>query len=656
VLDRSHDCARLVGLASLAALIALVPLLPCLAQPTEALASPEQLGPTDPEELEVFLDDFFSRQMEISHIPGAVFVLVKDGEIFFAKGYGCADLQNQRPVVPDETLFLPGSVGKLFTALAVMQLVEQGKLDLDCDVNDYLDDFQIPDTYPQPVTVGDLLTHSAGFDERFIGSSATTPEELLPLGQYLAQNLPARTMPPGDNISYCNHCYALAGYLVEKVTGLKWEQYVGENILQPLEMSRSTVQQPPRADLAADLAVGYTHAEGEYAQLPYPLMNIAPAGALYATATDMAHFMVAQLQEGRYGEARILREETFQDVQERGFSNHPQLRAYTYGGFSRFSANGQRILSKGGDVGGFSSLLVLLPDQGIGFFAAVNAAIDAFAPTEPRDELLTQFLDHYYPTPEQTVEPQPSPDLARVSGNYRWNRLARVTAEKALNPLGILQLHLVPVDDTTLDVSSYVPLIKPARYTEVEPLLFRSLDGTDYISFREDGAGHITHMFGRIGEESATFEKVAWYEKDTLQLSLIVCLVLVFLSVLAWPVAYLVRRLRRRQTRDPSLAHLARLLAFLLSTLNLFFMVGFSAALMQGLAGAVPYPPPWFVVLLVIPVLTSILATILLLLAVPVWKNRCWSWAGRLHYSLVTLAALAFVWLANYWNLLGFRL
>ncbi|HUW96093.1 MAG TPA: serine hydrolase domain-containing protein, partial [Anaerolineae bacterium] len=650
------DCARLVGLAFLPALVALATLLPCAAQPMKVLASPAQVGPTDPEELEVFFDEFFDRQMEISHIPGAVFVLVKDGEIFLTKGYGYANFEESRPVVPDQTLFLPGSVGKLFTALAVMQLVEQGRLSLGSDVNEYLDDFQIPDTYPEPVTVGDLLTHTGGFDERFVGSSATTPEELMPLGQYLAQNMPARTMPPGDNVSYCNHCYALAGYLVEKVTGLSWEQYVDQNILQPLEMSRSTVQQPPPPDLAADLAVGYIYANGEYDQAPYPLMNIAPAGALYATGTDMAHFLIAQLQRGRYGETRILEEATFEDVHEQGFRNHPLLRAYTYGGFSLFSANGQRVLSKGGDVGGFSSLLVLLPDQGIGFFTSFNAAIDPFAGTEPREELLTQFLEHYYPTPEQPVVPQPSPNLARVSGNYRWNRLSRVTAEKALNPLGIMQLRLVPVDDTTLDVSSYVPLIKPARYTEVEPLLFRSLDGTDYISFREDERGHITHMFGRIGEEPATFEKVRWYERDVVQLGLIVLLLLGFLSVLAWPVATLIRRLRKRQTHDPRLARLARWLAIVVGILNLLFVVGFAALLMQGLSGGGPYPPSWFVGLLVIPLLTAALSIVLLVLAVMAWKNQYWSLVGRVHYSLVTVAALVFVWFVNYWNLLGFRL
>jgi CubicO group peptidase (beta-lactamase class C family) len=659
-LDPRH--LKMMAIALLAALIGLLPLLPCAARsaaapPTELKVSPlSQDGPTDPSELEAFVDAFFAEQMEVSHLPGAVFVLVRDGEIFLAKGYGYADLERQTLIVPEETLFLPGSVGKLFTATAVMQLVEQGRLSLDSDVNEYLDDFQISGTYPQPVTVGDLLTHTAGFDERFIGEAAATAEELVPLGQYLAQNMPPRTMPAGDNVSYCNHCYALAGYLVEKVSGVPWEQYVDQNILQPLEMSRSTVQQPPPPDLAADLAVGYGYANGEYRRGPYRLMNIAPAGALYATGTDMAHFMIAHLQKGRYGETRILRQETFEDVHERGFRSHPQLRAYTYGGFSLFTAHGQQVLSKGGDVGGFSSLLVLLPDQGIGLFTSFNGAIDPFAGTEPRDELLAQFLEHYYPTQEPPVQLQPSPNLGRVSGNYRWNRLSRTTAEKALNPLGIMQLRLVPNADGTLSVSSVVPLIKPAQYAEIEPLLFQSLDGSDRIFFRENEAGRITHMFGRIGEEPATFEKVLWYERDVVQLGLIALLVVTFLSVLVWPMASLIRRLRKWQARDPRPARVARLLAFLLSLLNLVFVAVFAATLLQGLSGSSTYPPPWFLALLVIPVSTAVLSIIVFVFAALAWKNCYWSLVGRLHYSLVTLAALAFVWLANYWNLLGFKL
>lgn len=659
--DRSLACTKLIDLGFLAALVALLPLLPCWAQATAPqpdevpVWAPAQDGPIDPQELEAFLDQFFAEQMEISHIPGAVFVLVNDGEILFAKGYGYADLESGRPIVPDETVFLPGSVGKLFTATAVMQLVEQGKLDLDEDVNEYLDDFQLPATYPEPVTVGELLTHTGGFDERLIGIGVATPEELVPLGKYLAENMPPRVMPAGDNISYCNHCYALAGYLVEKASGVPWAQYTDENILPLLDMTRSTCQQPPPPDLADDLVVGYMYANGAYRPVPQGYMNIAPAGALYATATDMAQFMIAHLQKGRYGDARMLQEDTVEEMHRPGFSNHPQLPGYSYGGFSALSVNGQRVLVKGGDIGGVSSLLVLLPDENLGFFASFNAAFNFFAGEEPREELLSRFLDHYYPVPEEPVSVQLAAELGGVSGSYRWNRYARTTIEKALAPMSLLQFHVTANDDGTFTLTSVMTPGKEPRYAEVEPLLFQNIDGSDHIAFREDESGCITHMFMTFGAEPATLEKVAWFERDGFQLSLIGFIVLAFLTVLVWPVAYLIRRLLRRPAQDPRRARLARRLAALLSILNVVFLAGVAAMVMRALGGALTDPPLWFVVVLVIPLATAILSIVLLIFTVLAWKDGYWSLVGRLHYTVVTLAGLAFVWVANYWNLLGFK-
>ena len=213
---KAQTYARLICPGVLAVLVALLPVLPSSAQgmlpsPNQVLLSaPHQQGPTDPQELEAFLDGFFAEQMEALHIPGAVFILVKDGETFFTQGYGLANLGSQRPVIPDETLFRVGSVSKRFTDTAIMQLVEQGRLNLDDDVNEYLESFQLEENYPRPVTIANLLTHTGGFDERLTGTGVRSPSELVPLGQYLADNMPPRVMPPGDTISYSNHGYALA--------------------------------------------------------------------------------------------------------------------------------------------------------------------------------------------------------------------------------------------------------------------------------------------------------------------------------------------------------------------------------------------------------------------------------------------------------------
>src|SRR5215210_8891384 len=311
---RMLSLTRLFRLGVLLTLVVLIPggqtlaqdVLPQPDQPPGSTAQAREL--TDPEELEDFLDGVMSAQLESHHIPGATVAVVKDGELFFAKGYGYANLKNREPVVADETLFRVGSVGKSFTATAVMQLVERGRLDLHADVNTYLGDFTIPDTYPQPITLHHLLTHTAGFEERLKGIKARTADDMRPLGEYLAEDMPARVRPPGTFAAYDNYGLSLAGYIVEQVSGMPYDRYVEENILEPLDMRHSTTRQPPPPELAGNTAVGYTYENGGYEAKGFEFYNIAPAGSMSATATDMAHFMIAHLQGGRYGDERVLQE------------------------------------------------------------------------------------------------------------------------------------------------------------------------------------------------------------------------------------------------------------------------------------------------------------------------------------------------------------
>ena len=135
----------------------------------EAVSTPEAVGPTDPVELEAFIDGMMAAHMPSRDIPAATIAVVKDGELFFAKGYGFADRENRTPVEADTTLFRIASISKLFTWTAVMQLAERGQLDLDADVNTYLKSFQIPATYPEPITMKHLLSHTPGFEEGALG-------------------------------------------------------------------------------------------------------------------------------------------------------------------------------------------------------------------------------------------------------------------------------------------------------------------------------------------------------------------------------------------------------------------------------------------------------------------------------------------------------
>ena len=302
-------------------------------------AAPSQQGPTDPAELEAFMDDLLGRQMEDHHIAGAAVSVVKDGKLFFAKGYGYANLEKGIPVDPEQTSFRIGSVTKLFTWTAVMQLVEQGKLDLDADINTYLD-FRIPDTYPQPITLKHLLTHTPGFEDRFFEVLASDADDLTPPRQWLVSHMPARVRPPGDCAAYSNYGTALAGYIVARVSGQPYDQYIQEHILSPLGMVHSTAQSPIPPHMHAHASTGYTYVDGALQAFPDYLGQpaLVPGAGISASATDMARFMIAHLQSGAYADAdianaRILKESTAQQMHSTVYAHDPRLLGTAYGFF-----------------------------------------------------------------------------------------------------------------------------------------------------------------------------------------------------------------------------------------------------------------------------------------------------------------------------------
>ena len=603
--------------------------LPCAAQPqgTSLL--------TDPHELEVFIDKFFAEQMEKLHIPGAVFVLVKDGEIFFAKGYGYANMEKRIPVAPDKTLFRVGSVSKLFTATAVMQLYEQGKLKLDDDVNKYLTLFKLEDKYAKPVTITQLLTHTAGFDQKGIGMAARRESEVVPLGEYLAKNMPPRVMPPGEVISYSNHGMALAGYLVEVISGVPFAQYIEENILKPLGMHHSSFLLPPH--LAPDLAVGYEYSHGSYQSVSSDYLNVAPAGSLVTTATDIARFMIAHLQNGHYGDVRILQEATAQEMHRQQFTHHPRLPGIAYG-FFEWRQNNQRALWHNGGLRGFYSLLFLLPDHNVGFFLAVNNLQGA----DMQGELIKQFLDRYYPAPKKSVSPQPLPNwekrAERVVGSYRMTRYSRHEILK-ISALA-LEVHVTASKNGALTLQS---LLGPSsQWVEVEPLLFQRVGGEDLIAFREDVKGRITHLF--MG--ATAYEKLPDYDTTSFHGGLIESYATLSLSMCAFML---------EPPGHGNLDQLARQIACGAGVLDIAFLYGFYIQVALHSWDIVYGMPTSLSAWLKLPLLNTVLKLTLPFFVVLAWKEGYWTFEKRVYYSVFTLAALGFIPYMNYWNLLDFR-
>jgi CubicO group peptidase (beta-lactamase class C family) len=627
--------------------LALLPLGPrCFAQalPTgegdAVSAVNRQPGPMDAHELEAFLEPIVSQHMYDLHIPGAVFVLVKDGIIFFSKGYGFADLEKQIPVSPERTLFRVASIAKPFTATAVMQLLEQGRFRLGEDVNQYLPLFQLKNNFPKPVTLHHLLTHTGGFDERYLSGYAETEAEMEPLGPHLAGRMPDRVMPPGEVLSYSNYGMALAGYLVEETSRRSFAQYVDQEILAPLGMRRSTFRQPPPPPLAGDLAMSYRYRNGRYDPQPFIYTKAVPAGALSATAEDIAHFMIAHLQKGRYGEARILKEATVEAMHRTQFTHHPRMPGMAYG-FAEYVTNHQRSLLGSGDFQSFTSLLFLLPEQDLGFFISSNNP-----PAKLKLDVLKAFMDHYYPVAEKLSPPPPMADYQkrarRFAGRYRTNRYTRHEIGKVTVLSG--ELPVTVHADGTLALLG-------TSWVEVEPLLFRALDKDEYITFRADDRGGIRHLCTWGG----VYDRLDWYETTVFHVSLGGFFVLTFLSTVAW-LGPLIRRWRKPPAPAAPARRWARILAAVASLLNLVFLtvVALSWWLTIARGGMLIKVPGWLKASFCIPLLSTVLTAGVLGFSVLAWKKKYWSVSGRWHYSLVAVGLIGFILFLHYWNLLGF--
>ncbi|GKU79416.1 serine hydrolase [Paenibacillus sp. L3-i20] len=280
--------------------------------------------------LTAFIDGLMNGHLDTYSIPGAVISIVKDGKVLLAKGYGHSNLEEGRGVDPEKNLFRIASTTKLFTWTAVMQLVEQGKIDLDKDVSTYLKTVQIPKSYSEPITMRHLMTHTAGFEEGGVGYQITTDAKKLPISisETLNKHMLARVQAPGEMMSYSNFGAALAGLIVEEVSGMAYNDYIQKNIFDPLDMKYATVQEPIPASLEPYSVLGYARENGQFATKPPTYEGgFRPAGSGAASAQDMAHFMIAHLQDGRFGEKNIFKPETAQLMHSLAFQFHKDMPA-----------------------------------------------------------------------------------------------------------------------------------------------------------------------------------------------------------------------------------------------------------------------------------------------------------------------------------------
>ena len=617
-----------------------------------AAAAPQPLGQGglgSPEELEAFVDGFVGGEIEAYDVAGVTVAVVKDGQLFFAKGYGWADVDNRIPVEAEKTLFRPGSVSKLFTWTAVMQLAEQGKVDLDADVNTYLTQFKIPPTYAGPITLRNALTHTVGLEDGGIGYlMARRKEEIVPLARSLAQHIPARVRPVGTSgeglsSSYSNWATALAGLIVANVSGVPFEDYVQANVLRPLGMDSSTFQEPLPDALEKRMSVGYSFEAGAFKPRGYEFIaNFGPAGSLAATGPDMARFMIAHLQEGAVGDARILKPETVRAMHARVFSPHPAVGGSGLGFYEEY-VNGRRIIGHGGDTNYFHTELGLLEAERVGYFVCVNTG--GKAALVPR-HFIRAFMNHYFPARLPAVTPPADFDsrAAKYAGHYRALRHSYTRFEKVFGLVGGTSVSAT--DKKTLVIPDL--LGDTAQYVEVAPAVFRQVGGDRTVAFIEDKAGNVLGMVGQFA--FIPFYRLRWYESPPFQYTVLGISVLLFLIALVSAV-----RNWRRDKAGPPAARWARRNLGLLGALNLAFLAGFAAIFAAGLDDIIFALPKGLYAVLTLPLVGLALTVLALALAIRVWRDAYWTRGARLLHTAGVVAAIAFVWFLNYWNLLGYR-
>jgi CubicO group peptidase (beta-lactamase class C family) len=617
--------------------------------PAEAkvAAPPHELTAPD---VEAFLDGFMPMQLERENIAGAVVLVVKDGRVFAAKGYGYSDAEKKLPVTVDATLFRPGSISKLFTWTAVMQLVEQGKLDLDKDINGYLD-FKIPATFPQPITLRQIMTHTPGFEEQIKDLINSEGMPMSTLRQHLVDHMPERIFAPGTTPAYSNYGAALAGYIVERVSGKPFNDYVEENIFRPLGMAHSTFAQPLPENLKPLMSRGYTKGSGK--AKPFELVEEAPAGALSATAADLARFMIAHLQDGRLENAQILRPETARLMHSRQFGLVPALNGMCLG-FYEESRNGHRIIGHGGDTVYFHSDLHLIPDAGLGFFVSYNSR--GRGELSPRSALWQHFLDRYFPykPPAATPTATAVADAKMVAGNYIASRRSQTNFLKAANMLNEAQVKALPEGKLKLaDVKDFNGELK--TFQQIGPLLYRAENGQDLIAFRRDDKGHLQLVpnFPALVYQRATIDNHGPLNQGLI----IFCVAVMGLTLLFWPVNAFVRRHYHHRMEMDAATMQGRLWIRLVCALCILFIVAFTMTLSSEQPGDFSEKLDLRIHLVQVLGVLGALGTVLVLIAcVRSWRDRNLWWFAKFWNLVVLVACAGFVWFVLYWDLLDFNL
>ncbi|MFT6271074.1 MAG: CubicO group peptidase (beta-lactamase class C family) [Alphaproteobacteria bacterium] len=620
------------------------------------------LSTRDISEVEAFVDKLVNKEIAKHSVPGVTVSIVKDGEIVLLKGYGFADLGKQLQVNPKTSMFKVGSITKTMTALAVMQLVEQGELALDTDVNKYLSAFKIPQTFKEPITIRALLSHRAGFEVADAGNLfAANSSKVVSTQEFLATRMPKRIWPPGLNVSYSNYGFGLLGYLVEQKSGLDLATYMQRHIFAPLGMQNTTLQEPLTnndglkpisAELAQQLTIGYFQDnKGENLAKPFVFMSqIAGAGGVTSSTYDMALYMIARMDNDKYSGGNLVNTYTSRDMKQRLYNDRPLATGIMYGMFDG-QYRGYERLSHGGGTPTFLSNMVMYPELNLGVFISINVVGSDSNVVDFLPDLILRNFYRPYPTKSpQKAKPPISQymfseqDLEKYTG--RWLNTRRSYSQ--LEKLSALSKSV------TISLGERGDLVMKSfdgqlTLREISSGVFKGLSRDAPIFYFYQGPNGDVERFS-ASMWSADYERVSFIQSPdffyvTLALSSLISLATLLLGFI-----------RSRRGRHFSLFE--KLASFSATTI-LFVVLGFilidSGLVFDQYAINLDFPSIHVKVVLWLVLITLVTTSVMIVSLPLVWRAKDLGWFDKLHYLVFTASSLNFLYVFWLWNAIGFN-
>ncbi len=602
-----------------------------------------------PGDVEAFFDGVVPLQLERSDIAGASVLVMRGDTVMLQKGYGFADQKKKAAVDPAKTIFRLASISKLFTWTSVMQLVEQGKLDIDADVNKYLD-FEIRPAFGKPVTLRNLMTHTGGFEETDRDVIVLDVKKEPTLRDWLIRNQPERLYAPGTVPAYSNYGVGLAGYIVQRVSGEPYEQYVQEHIFGPLKMTGSSFYQPVQAGVTATPSEGYKD-DASKPPVGFEIFNPAPAGGLSSTAPDMGRFARMLLAGGTLDGATILKPETLKLMWTPQFQANAMLAPICMGFYEDWR-DGVKWIGHEGDLIAFHSLFFMDPVSKTVLFISYNSAGGG---AKPRPELIDMFTDRYFPA----VAAPPFVSMSKgemqaMEGTYETSRRADSTRGRIL---GLVSEQTISVDkDGVLTAGERKDLRgHPMKFKPIGKDLWQEVDGQTRLFGIRGPDGTIVRL--AVDFPGVQVERVRWFQTRSFVFGWAAVSVFILLLVIVAPTWRMIRRIFQRHRPAPQPALGTMWLPAMTKVAALAWVA--PLAILFWVLSKIDEPIPssgwdkWFVLMNLVVGLALLLSFFPVISARRTWALQQVRWITKVKFSLVALSCVMLAWISIYFHLIG---